>query len=93
MFYKHKLQIRYVTAVIYTLLAAMFPPKVGEKTDLRRYARAVALAMIGAQNFSHFDQVFDQIDTRILYLKGSKAFEEDVRELLREAKKQSYLTF
>ncbi len=90
MFHKQKLQIQSVTAVIYTLLAAMFPPKEGEKTDMRRYAHGVALAMIGAQNFSQFDQMYDQIDIRVLYLKGPKAFEEDVRELLREAKKQRF---
>lgn len=90
MFHKQKLQIQSVTAVIYTLLAAMFPPKEGEKTDLRRYAHAVAVAMIGAKNFSQFDQIYDQIDIRVLYLEGPKAFEEFVRELLREAKKQRY---
>lgn len=90
MFHKQKLQIRSVTAVIYTLLAAMFPPKEGEETDLRRYAYGVAMAMIGAQNFSQFDQIYDQIDIRVLYLEGPKAFREFVRELIREAKKQSY---
>ncbi|MFI5096547.1 MAG: hypothetical protein ACHQT6_01110 [Candidatus Acidiferrales bacterium] len=90
MFHRQRLQIQSVTAVIYTLLAAMFPPKEGDETDLRRYAHAVAMAMIGAQNFSQFDQIYDQIDITVLYLEGPKAFEESVRELLREAKKQRY---
>jgi len=91
MFYmKTKARIQFRAAVIYNLLAAMFPPKEGGKTDLRRYAHGVALAMDGAQNFSQFDQIYDQIDISVLYLKGPKAFEEDVRELLREAKKQRF---
>ena len=88
MFHRQKSKFPLVTAVIYTLLAAIFPPKVGGEIDLRCFASAVAMAMLGARNLRQFDQIYDQIDITILHLEGTRAFKKHVRQLIRAAKKQ-----
>jgi hypothetical protein len=87
---KTKARIQFRTAVIYNLLAAMFPTEEWNKSDLRRFAKGVAIAMDGARNFNQFEQIYGQIDSTVLYLRGPAAFQKHIRELLREAKKQHF---
>ena len=88
MFQKKESQLQSITAVIYTLLAAQHGLEEGKKTDLKRFSRAVAMAMLGAKNFKEFEQIYDQIDITVLHRNGPTAFQKHVRELLQEAKKE-----
>ena len=82
----NKLTLGTLASIIYTLLAAEHGLAQRDETDLKRYSRAVAIAMRGAKNFEEFDQIFDEIDVKVLHLHGSAALYQRVRGLLREAK-------
>jgi len=86
MFNKDKSTLGTLASIIYTLLAAEHGLEQCNETDLKRFSRAVAIAMLGAKNFKEFDQMFDQIDITVLHQYGPAALYEHVRGLLQEAK-------